>query len=79
MIFAVYTLCGLAIVKVLLDVALGELYAPYSVAVETLIFFSIFFMIIRTFLKVREGRRETLLRRINELNQQLTDSKQDKQ
>lgn len=71
MVFMIYSLCGLAILKIILDVVGGELYATYSVAIETLIYFIVLYMIVRTYLKQREGRRETLQRKINELNQML--------
>jgi hypothetical protein len=73
MLFLVYSLCGLAVFKLFLDVAGGEQYAPYSVVIETVIFLIVLFMIIRTCLKQREGRREMLQRKINELNQTLNE------
>ena len=73
MLFLVYSLCGLAIFKLFLDVVGGEQFTPYSVAIESLIFLIVLFMIIRTCLKQREGRREMLQRKINELNQMLNE------
>jgi len=69
----VYALCSLAIFKLFLDLLGGELVASYSVFVENVIFMIILAMIIRTYVKRRQGRRELLHRKINELNQKLSD------
>lgn len=70
----VYLLCSLAILKIFLDLPPeGELFAPYSVFLENTMFLIIITMILRTYLKQREGRREMLQRKIHELNQMLSD------
>jgi hypothetical protein len=72
----VYLLCSLAIVKIFIDLPPeGELFASYSVFIENAIFLIIITMVLRTYLKQREGRRELLQRKVNELNQTLSDIK----
>jgi len=72
----VYLLCSLAIVKIFIDLPPeGELFAAYSVFIENVIFLIIITMVLRTYLKQREGRRELLQRKVHELNQTLNDIK----
>lgn len=69
----VYSLCSLAILKIFLDIMGGELVALYSVFIENVMFLILMTMIVRTYVKQREGRREMLQRRIGELNQMLNE------
>jgi hypothetical protein len=72
----VYLLCSLAIIKVFIDIPpAGDLFASYSVILENVMFFIILTMILRTYLKQREGRREMLQRMLQELNQILGEMK----
>ena len=72
----VYLLCSLAILKIFLDLPPeGELFAPYSVFLENVIFLIIITMVLRTYLKQREGRREMLQRKVHDLNQMLNEIK----
>jgi len=73
MLLLVYSLCGLSVFKIFLDVVGGEQYTPYSVVIESVIFLIVLFMVVRTCIKQREGRREMLQRKINELNQMLNE------
>ncbi len=70
----VYLLCTLSVIKIFLDLPPeGDIFAIYSVFIESVIFIIIIAMILRTFFKQREGRREKLQRTIQELNQMLSD------
>ena len=70
----VYLLCTLSVIKIFLDLPPeGDTFAVYSVFIESVIFIIIIAMIMRTFFKQREGRREKLQRTIQELNQMLSD------
>jgi hypothetical protein len=69
----VYSLCTLAIFKILLDILGGDALAVTSVFLENIIFLIIMAMIVRTYVKRREGRREMLQRKVNELNQMLNE------
>jgi hypothetical protein len=69
----VYSLCTLAIFKIVLDILGGDALAVTSVFLENIIFLIILAMIVRTYVKRREGRREMLQRKVNELNQMLNE------
>ncbi|MFH0921296.1 MAG: hypothetical protein V1913_13165 [Fibrobacterota bacterium] len=71
----VYSLCTLAIFKIVFDILGGDSVAVTSVLIENIIFLIILAMIVRTYVKQREGRREKLQRKVNELNQMLNELK----
>jgi len=69
----VYSLCTLSIFKIFLDIQGGNSMAVTSVILESIIFLIILTMIVRTYVKQREGRREKLQRKVSELNQMLNE------
>ncbi|OGJ89472.1 MAG: hypothetical protein A2487_12670 [Candidatus Raymondbacteria bacterium RifOxyC12_full_50_8] len=73
----VYSLCSLAILKIIIDVVdhSNWIYYSFSVLIEQIMYLFIIAMIIRTYFKQREGRRELLQRRVQELNQKLNEVK----
>jgi ABC-type transport system involved in cytochrome c biogenesis permease subunit len=75
MLILVYSLCSIAVIKIILDIAGGEFVAIYSVVLENIMFFLILTMIIRVYFKQREGRREMLQKKIHDLNQRLAEMK----
>lgn len=69
-----YLICSLAILKIFLDLPPeGDVFATYSVFLESIIYILVLGIVLRTYFKQREGRREMLQRKVNELNQTLSD------
>ena len=66
----VYTLISLAIFKIVVDLYFGETMTVYSIFLENIIFGIILAMIIRTHYKQKEGKREKLMEKLNDLSNQ---------
>jgi len=69
--FLVYSILALTIFKVVVDAVGGDLLAPYSVLLETLIFGFILAILIRTSILQKEGRREVLEEELTKLREKL--------
>jgi hypothetical protein len=75
MLILVYTLLSLSFFKIIVDLYFGEVMVIYSIFLENVIFGVILAMIIRTHYKQKEGRKEKLQERYNELSKSGDDIK----
>ena len=69
--FMIYSLVSLSAFKLIVDAIGGNLMAPYSVFLESLLFAFILAIIIRTSIRQKEAKRETLEENLEKIKQEV--------